>query len=73
MLILFSLFAALGATVSITVLIAWYRGFLPLLMSYLDTVGDIVSGEEIIVHYISLQELLDEYSDEDEEEEDEED
>lgn len=68
MLILFSLFAAIGATISLVALVAWYRGLLPLLMSYVETMGDILSGREIIVHHISLQELLDEYDDDEDEE-----
>lgn len=70
MLILFSLFAAMGATLSVVIVVAWYRGLLPILEQYLETMGDIVAGKDIIVHKISLEELLDMYDDEEDEEED---
>lgn len=69
MLILFSAFAAMGATLSVVIVVAWYRGLLPILEQYLETMGDIVSGKEIIVHKITLEELLEYYEDEDEDEE----
>ena len=70
MLILFSLFAAIGATITLIVLVAWYRGLLPILASYIETMGDILAGKDIIIHRISLDEFLDEYL-EDEDDEDE--
>jgi|11_taG_2_1085331.scaffolds.fasta_scaffold57051_2 hypothetical protein len=70
MLILFSVFAAIGATLSIVILVAWYRGLLPLLGQYLETIGDIVAGKDIIIHTISVEELLEFYDEEGDEDAD---
>lgn len=70
MLILFSLFAAIGATLSVVIIIAWYRGLLFIFGQYLETMGDIVTGKEIIVHKISIEELLEYYTEEDDEDDD---
>jgi hypothetical protein len=70
MLILFSLFAAMGATLSVVIVVAWYRGLLFILGQYLETMGDIVAGKDIIVHKISLEELLEYYEEEEDDEDD---
>lgn len=73
MLILFSAFAAIGATLTVVVIVAWYRGLLPILCQYFETIGDIVAGKEIIVHKITLEELFDYYDEDAEEDEEDED
>ncbi|MEC8306532.1 MAG: hypothetical protein VXZ72_01580 [Chlamydiota bacterium] len=71
MLILFSIFAAMGATLTVVIVVAWYRGLLPILEQYLETMGDIVAGKDIIVHRISIEELIEFYDEEEDEDEDE--
>ena len=70
MIILFSLFAAMGATLSVVIVVAWYRGLLPILGQYLETMGDIVAGKDIIVHSISIEQILELYDEEDDAEDD---
>lgn len=70
MIILFSLFAAMGATLSVVIVVAWYRGLLPILEQYLETMGDIVAGKDIIIHSISIEDILELYDDEEDDTED---
>lgn len=70
MTILFTFLASIGMTVLIVTAVAWYRGLLPILKQYMDTLGDIVSGKEIIIHTISIEELYEFYDDEEDEEDD---
>jgi hypothetical protein len=65
--ILFAILAAIGGTVCVVVLVAWYRGLFDVITQYIETMGDILTGKEIIVHRISIEELLECYDDEDDE------
>jgi len=64
---LVSLLTTIGSAVCIVAIVAWYRGLLDILVQYVETMGDILTGKEIIVHRISLEELLECYDDEDDE------
>ena len=46
MLILFSAFAAIGATFTVIMIVAWYRGLSDIMWQYIQTMGDIVSGKD---------------------------
>ena len=63
MLILFSAFSAIGATFTVIMIVAWYRGLFDIIWQYIQTMGDIVSGKDVIVHRISIEELLEDIYD----------
>lgn len=72
LLIIFALLASIGGVFVVAFIVAWYRGLLSLVLAHLDTLGDILTGREIIIHKITLEELM-EYYDEDDEDDDDKD
>ena len=67
LLVLFSLFAAVGGMFAVVAVIAWYRGLLPVLYQFFETMSDIVAGREILIHRISVEELIELYEEDDDE------
>ena len=46
-------------------IVAWYRGLSDIMWQYIQTMGDIVSGKDVIVHRISIEELFEDIYDDD--------